>query len=191
MFCPEPSIDRCHEPEGAEPKRLIVQNAANPDHGFKKKDREKGPGEKPARPERLESCTYPECRESQDCCERREGHMGNERDNSAPPSSLFQALRYDDCVKPNGEGLLYYQKFWYLSEVEISIRGELLHGTTLEFHENTIRLVNKKHSYYIPLHKVDYIRTSDGLETSFTDGRFGPISPLRVDASPKSKIRRD
>lgn len=86
-------------------------------------------------------------------------------------SSLFRKLQYDDCTNSDGEGLLYYQRFWYLCDVSISVRGELLSGIPMDMHENTLRLINEQYSYFIPIHQVDYIRTPDGLETSFNGKR--------------------
>lgn len=82
-------------------------------------------------------------------------------------SPLFSPLRYAPCIDPFGEGLLYYQKYWFLSDVDISVRGEMVSGTPMGLHDNTLRLINKEYSYYIPLRQVDYIRTADGLESSF------------------------
>lgn len=87
-----------------------------------------------------------------------------------PPSpSLFQPLRYDACVEPTGEGLLACQSVWFLSDVDVSVRGELLSGVPISMHGNTVRVINDEYSYYIPLHKIDYIRTADGLRSSFDD----------------------
>ena len=64
------------------------------------------------------------------------------------------------------QGLLYYQKWWFRSKVDISVNGEKFHGTPIFLHDNTIRLVNDDYSYFVPLAKVDYIRTTDGLKQS-------------------------
>lgn len=156
------------EAEKAELVRMLAQMAARQDHQNEKEAREAPPCD--------DRDTRADCGTCGDC---------GPPDGEAPCSSLFEPIRYDDCANPYGEGLLYYQKFWYLNDVEISVRGEILCGTTLEFHENTLRLISDTHSYYIPLRQVDYIKTSDGLQTSFIDGRFGPVDPVRVCAAKK------
>ncbi|MCL1951196.1 MAG: hypothetical protein FWF60_00060 [Oscillospiraceae bacterium] len=60
-------------------------------------------------------------------------------------------------------GLLHYRQWWERSEVDISICGKLVSGTPIFVEENTLRVVNSKYSYFIPLEKIDYIRTADGL----------------------------
>ena len=63
-----------------------------------------------------------------------------------------------------GRGLLYYRKWWELSEVDICVGGSLLTGIPVFMYENTLRVVNEEHSYFIPLEKIDYIQTTDGLQ---------------------------
>ena len=60
-------------------------------------------------------------------------------------------------------GLLRYRKWWELNEVAISVCGKLIAGTPIFVEEDALRLVNSRHSYFIPLDKIDYIRTTDGL----------------------------
>lgn len=62
-----------------------------------------------------------------------------------------------------GRGLYRYRKWWKLSEVDIRVCGDLLTGTPIFTDSNTLRVVNDVYSYFIPLEKVDYIRTRDGL----------------------------
>ena len=159
---PKPPTDHCHDGEGVEQRRGMPQNARESDPGDQKANEKTEANEESAK-------------------HKQKKREHGEPDKCAPCSSLFQTLQYDDTIDPCGEGLLYYQKFWYLNEVEICVKGELLYGTALEFHQNTLRLINDTHSYYIPLRQVDYIRTGDGLKTCFTDGRFGPVPPLRVE----------
>lgn len=64
-----------------------------------------------------------------------------------------------------GRGLFFYQKWWKLREVEIFVNGDMLTGTPIFTHENTMRVVNELYSYFIPMQKVDYIRTPDGLNS--------------------------
>jgi len=64
-------------------------------------------------------------------------------------------------------GLLHYRQWWERSEVDISICGQLITGTPIFVEENTLRVVNSQYSYFIPLEKIDYIRTSDGLCSGF------------------------
>jgi len=64
-------------------------------------------------------------------------------------------------------GLLHYRQWWERNEVDISICGKLVSGTPIFLEENTLRVVNSKYSYFIPLEKIDYIRTTDGLCSGF------------------------
>jgi len=64
-------------------------------------------------------------------------------------------------------GLLHYRKWWEQNEVDISVCGKFISGTPIFTEENTLRVINSKYSYFIPLEKIDYIRTTDGLCTSF------------------------
>ena len=72
-----------------------------------------------------------------------------------------------DASDTGGEGLLAYQKHWYLNEVDVKVQGELLSGTPIGRKGDTLCLINAEHRYFIPLKGIDYIRTRDGLETSF------------------------
>lgn len=69
--------------------------------------------------------------------------------------------------KPDRTGLLNYRNFWELVEVEILVNGKLITGIPIFVEDNTFRIINDKHSYFIPLKNVDYIRTNDGLRSSF------------------------
>ena len=91
-----------------------------------------------------------------------------ERD-AAPGAPLFGPLRFDERADPNGGGLLCYQGHWYLSEVDVKVQNELLSGTPIALKGNTLCLINKGHRYFVPLHKIDYIRTLEGLESSFDE----------------------
>lgn len=62
------------------------------------------------------------------------------------------------------KGLLHYKKWWELTEVDVIVNGHMVTGVPVFTHNNTLRVVNDKHSYFIPLEKVDYIRTDDGLK---------------------------
>ena len=62
-----------------------------------------------------------------------------------------------------GRGLFHYKKWWFRCKIEISVNGQLICGIPIFTDHNTLRVVNEKHSYFIPVEKIDYIRTSDGL----------------------------
>lgn len=64
-----------------------------------------------------------------------------------------------------GRGLLYYRKWWERSDVDISVNGDMLSGIPVFTDKNTLRIMNDIYSYFIPLEKIDYIRTTDGLKT--------------------------
>lgn len=64
-----------------------------------------------------------------------------------------------------GRGLFHYSKWWERSEVDIFVNGNILTGIPILTDKNTLRVINGSHSYFIPLEKVDYIRTTDGLES--------------------------
>lgn len=65
-------------------------------------------------------------------------------------------------------GLLCFREWWDLIEVGICVGGNLISGIPIFIEENTLRVVDKDHSYFIPLGKVDYIRTNDGLCAGLT-----------------------
>lgn len=62
-----------------------------------------------------------------------------------------------------GRGLFHYKDWWFRNKIEISVNGKLICGIPIFTDHNTLRVVNEKHSYFIPIEKIDYIRTSDGL----------------------------
>ena len=64
-------------------------------------------------------------------------------------------------------GLLHYRKWWERNEIDIAVCGKLITGTPIFIEENTLRVINSQYSYFIPLEKIDYIRTTDGLCSSF------------------------
>ena len=68
---------------------------------------------------------------------------------------------------PGFHGLLHYRKWWERSEIDLSVCGRLITGIPIFVEENTLRVVNSRYSYFIPLEKIDYIRTTDGLRSSF------------------------
>lgn len=74
----------------------------------------------------------------------------------------------DKCFCDNeglrGRGLLYYKKWWEKNVVNIFVGGTAIIGTPIFVNQNTLRVVNDSHSYFIPLEKIDYIRTDDGLQ---------------------------
>lgn len=64
-------------------------------------------------------------------------------------------------------GLLHYRKWWERIEVDISVAGKIIRGKPMFIEENTLRVINNDYSYFIPIEKVDYIRTADGLHSLF------------------------
>lgn len=64
-----------------------------------------------------------------------------------------------------GRGLFHYGKWWERSEVDIFVNGNILTGIPIFTDKNTLRVVNNCHSYFVPMEKVDYIRTTDGLQS--------------------------
>ena len=60
-------------------------------------------------------------------------------------------------------GLLHYREWWERNEVDISVGGKLITGTPIFIEENTLRVINDRYSYFIPLEKIEFIRTTDGL----------------------------
>jgi len=73
----------------------------------------------------------------------------------------------DENMDAGGQGLLCYQSHWYLTDVDVKVRGELLCGIPIGLKGNTLCLINKQHRYFIPLGNVEYIRTAEGLENGF------------------------
>lgn len=71
---------------------------------------------------------------------------------------------FKDCKKPKPSGLLHFRKWWERIKVDISVNNNLISGVPIFIEENTLRVVNKNFSYFIPLEKVDFIRTDDGLD---------------------------
>lgn len=103
-----------------------------------------------------------------DIITREQNFTTNDSKNILKQSKIeAHSFREATCIE-NGDqgkqcGLLNYRKWWELVEVDISVYGKLITGVPIFIEENTIRVVNNKHSYFISLEKVDYIRTSDGL----------------------------
>ena len=64
------------------------------------------------------------------------------------------------------KGLLRYKKWWFYRRVSICVNGTLLCGTPICLRDNTLRVVNNAYSYFIPLKRIDYIRTPDGLDAA-------------------------
>ena len=86
-------------------------------------------------------------------------------DTSVKYAQYSPAARCRECA--GLYGLLHYRKWWERNEVDISVCGKLISGTPIFIEENTLRVVNRQHSYFIPLEKIDFIRTTDGLCSSF------------------------
>lgn len=112
-------------------------------------------------------------REQDDCPEFRSednpGHCGDCGDCSGEdcvPRGEYRAETHrggPDFSDLWGKGLYYYKDFWDLREVDVLVNGEALTGIPIFTNENTLRVINEEHSYFIPMKNVDYIRTTDGL----------------------------
>lgn len=88
-----------------------------------------------------------------------------EKDQTVNQSIDNAALKVKNCNQPGSCGLLHYRKWWERTNVVISIKGKLITGMPIFVEENTLRVINKEYSYFIPLENVDYIRTTDGLNS--------------------------
>lgn len=69
------------------------------------------------------------------------------------------------CTHTDRNGLLHYRKWWERVDVDILVNGKLISGIPIFIEEDTLRVINNDYSYFIPLEKVDYIRTTDGLDS--------------------------
>lgn len=69
-----------------------------------------------------------------------------------------------NALSEESRGLLHYKKWWLLRHIDLRVNGEMLSGTPIFVEKGTMRLVDKSYSYFIPLSKVDYIRTQDGFD---------------------------
>ena len=87
-------------------------------------------------------------------------------------------------------GLLCYRKWWERSEVDISVCGQFITGTPIFIEENTLRVVNRDYSYFIPLEKIDYIRTTDGLCPCLEFPKEKPIALENQAPPPKGRLWR-
>ena len=79
--------------------------------------------------------------------------------------------RPNACAKEGAEdacpdGLLRFKKWWYRREVCLAVEGDHITGTPIFIAGSTLRVVNPDYSYFIPMHKVDYIRTDDGYASN-------------------------
>lgn len=84
------------------------------------------------------------------------------KDICAPTDNTEQSGYSEEGL--HGRGLLHYKKWWERSEADIFVNGNILTGIPIFTDKNTLRVVNSAYSYFIPLEKIDYIRTTDGLE---------------------------
>jgi len=108
-------------------------------------------------------------------------HCGEECENLPPEDiSPTPCDRETDCIcepaRENegdlcpdkrglfGRGLLHYRKWWEMVESDFCVGGDLLSGIPIFADENTLRVAGEKYSYFIPLEKIDYIRTPDGYD---------------------------
>lgn len=78
--------------------------------------------------------------------------------------SIVESDEEHSCVSVEESGLKQYKKWWFRRKVDISVNGDMVTGTPVFIKENTLRVIGNLNSYFIPLHKIDYIRTDDGLE---------------------------
>lgn len=80
------------------------------------------------------------------------------RVETCPPQPPASEEKHTD-----GNGLLSYEKWWFLNDVDIHVGGTLLSGMPISLHGDTLRMINDTYSYFIPLCQIEYIRTLDGL----------------------------
>lgn len=64
----------------------------------------------------------------------------------------------------NGRGLFHYKKFWFRRNVDINVDGHVITGIPILSDYNIIHVINDHNSYFIPIEKIDYICTSNGLK---------------------------
>lgn len=95
------------------------------------------------------------------------GDSKNFNDNKEQNMPVVEAIGDKNCDQERCSGLLHYRRWWELIEVEILTGGKLISGVPIFVEENTLRVINNDYSYFIELDKVDYIRTKDGLVSSF------------------------
>ena len=69
----------------------------------------------------------------------------------------------DGCRKPCGAGLTQFKEWWFERMVDIRVGDVTLRGMPLFLRGDTLRVVCDAHSYFIPLSRIDYIRTPNGL----------------------------
>lgn len=62
-----------------------------------------------------------------------------------------------------GRGLYHYKMWWYRENVDVMVNGDMVAGFPIFTDCDTLRVINEKYSYFIPVEKIDYIRTTDGL----------------------------
>lgn len=96
----------------------------------------------------------------------------NDLDNSPAQLDMERQLEISDIVlvenpldsmKVKENGLNCFKKWWFRRSADIYVNGNAITGIPIFLHEDTLRVINDAYSYFIPLHKVDYIRTNDGL----------------------------
>jgi|GEM_PF-6709095 len=63
----------------------------------------------------------------------------------------------------HGRGLYHYGKWWKRRKVGVFVNGNMLEGIPAFTDCNTLRIISDKHSYFVPLEKIDYIRTDDAF----------------------------
>ncbi|MCL2433518.1 MAG: hypothetical protein FWD16_03250 [Clostridia bacterium] len=70
----------------------------------------------------------------------------------------------EQAVEPEPNGLLHYEKWWFQQKAALLIGDELIEGTPVFLRDNTLRVINDSHSYFIPLEHIKFIRTCNGLD---------------------------
>ena len=85
--------------------------------------------------------------------------------NNEPPMKYMQYTPTTPCGRrePPVCGLLRYRQWWERREADLCVCGKLIRGTPIFVEEDAVRVVNCQYSYFIPLDKIDFIRTDDGL----------------------------
>jgi len=97
-----------------------------------------------------------------------------ESDAHLPP---YHEQESDDSDDAKDSGLLQYRKWWFMREVALSVNGRMIEGTPVFLRKGALRVIGEAHSYFVPMAKIDYIRTADGygairsyFEESLFDG---------------------
>jgi|GEM_PF-2927182 len=90
--------------------------------------------------------------------------------------AVAQIIKAVDTKSCNSAcGLLHFREWWELVGVNIYVGGRQISGVPIFVEEDTLRVIDNDYSYFIPLGKVDFIRTNDGLCSNFNTSDNRPI----------------